>query len=883
MVNYEKEQARLEKLMREEFENKNEGDELETDDVDDLHEEDHRDLILNFFAGLAMCSPVRGNVRLSPVELCDDNEKYRCYDCNVNFTSESYLLGHLLHHIRQPAILIRRLQAPIKITLKSRSRNNFEIINSPTSTAYMFTSEYLAEESHASTGTDNSEVNTEDSGTFSAEHLEEDHEMLDKMLESASSSISSNFEAPIPESTSLSQGQLTDGNLPCVITEFNGADSQQNIPQIPTPPESVSPTEYPKIRIKTTGLLKERLKITEVTDDVNTSVEYRGPDIVELTNNSNNENNATSSNYWSSCIDDPLKLQDSDRNDSTLLSSFLSNNNDQAKAFGITTDSEFISLDRLDDRNRNALQVYNPTTSSASTSSLDNLTGLPMQQLAEQVSRLQPSGSGTAMHQQNVLINIQQFPQAPPQSPHNYQHPPMYPPHPPHPRLPTQPPPLYQPYQYQPTPLYYPPNSNYPPAPHMPPPPPPQMQQSNQQMSQQSIVTHGPQQSMPPPQRPQFRQAIPPRAPAPRQYNQQPRGPTPRGPMIQRQRAPMMRPRGMGTAVRSPRPRVPINPPQMNGNTQNQPPNNQQRVIKRNSDHIQNIQVKKKRMDVLVPDKNDDADCEVIAVQPKNTDGGLPQIQSVEGGTTDPSDNVMHLSDSITLSVRNPPPKPPSPKKSDAKDVANILATRGITVTASPKLKEKSKESPTPSIAINLNSAVSIIPTAKPPNAPLSPKSAGNDPKLPTVDLTDDSVPEQIQNNRTQQSSPSPPLSPQQQKNGRGALPFKCDLCPAQYPTLGGVNKHRQSYHKTGSPCDIGIPLVDLKQPGVLQKLSNLGITNFIPMPSSTPDGQFALPVVTLNVAKNTAVCNLHALGASSLLTLGPVRSLPKPHANTKP
>lgn len=90
-----------------------------------------------------------------------------------------------------------------------------------------------------------------------------------------------------------------------------------------------------------------------------------------------------------------------------------------------------------------------------------------------------------------------------------------------------------------------------------------------------------------------------------------------------------------------------------------------------------------------------------------------------QGATQDPSDNnVMHLSDSITLSVRNQPPKTNSPKKSDAKAVANILATRGITVTATPKPKEKTenvnKESSIPpSVAINLNSAVSIIPAAK--------------------------------------------------------------------------------------------------------------------------------------------------------------------------
>lgn len=81
----------------------------------------------------------------------------------------------------------------------------------------------------------------------------------------------------------------------------------------------------------------------------------------------------------------------------------------------------------------------------------------------------------------------------------------------------------------------------------------------------------------------------------------------------------------------------------------------------------------------------------------------------------------MHLSDSITLSVRNPPPSVQVPKKSDAKAVANILATRGITVTATAKPKEKSESpkkstSPVPSpapVAINLNNAVSIIPAAK--------------------------------------------------------------------------------------------------------------------------------------------------------------------------
>lgn len=178
-----------------------------------------------------------------------------------------------------------------------------------------------------------------------------------------------------------------------------------------------------------------------------------------------------------------------------------------------------------------------------------------------------------------------------------------------------------------------------------------------------------------------------------------------------RHRAPMVRPRAPGvgvSAVRTVRPRMP-NPP--NGiRPQNSP-------VKRTPEQTQQMQAKKKKFDLLTPDKDDD-DCQVICMQPKNTDGGLPQIESVQGGTSEPPESsIMHLSDSITLSVRNPPPKPTEPKKSDAKAVANILATRGITVTATAKLKEKpespQKSGPSITTPLNLNGAVSIIPAAK--------------------------------------------------------------------------------------------------------------------------------------------------------------------------
>lgn len=63
---------------------------------------------------------------------------------------------------------------------------------------------------------------------------------------------------------------------------------------------------------------------------------------------------------------------------------------------------------------------------------------------------------------------------------------------------------------------------------------------------------------------------------------------------------------------------------------------------------------KQRRMDVPIPDE--DADCQFIAQQKRND--GLPVIQNVQGGATvaqsSKSDSTIHLTDSITLSVRQP-------------------------------------------------------------------------------------------------------------------------------------------------------------------------------------------------------------------------------------
>ncbi|XP_076269033.1 uncharacterized protein LOC143201699 isoform X1 [Rhynchophorus ferrugineus] len=816
----------------------------------------------------------------------------RCLDCELFCEDTESLHRHILSHIKQPLVILDKIEEshpPLKITLKNRTGNSFEIVSSPQSSVASTVEEtssdnYQSEVHQVDFEGDNLEgYNDQQETSFDSSEVVQDPENENRtsvcfspnFAEVIGESLLGVVESP-PESIShqdQSQESEDSNNIDNTagvdaLTPGNNASQEYgHIPGAePTPPPEPSPTgapEYPKIKIKTTGLFKdpepERCTITEITDD-------------------NPTGDPTLAPIWTTpSLEDPLKLPD----DGNFMSLF--NNNDKAKDLGFSTsnENEFISLDTYNERNRGAMQLYNPNqavSSTSASSSLDSITGLPMQALAQQVSRLQPSNA-QGMHQQNVLINIQQFP-TPQQPP--YQHPPMYPshPYPPHPSM-------NQPYQYQPpSPMYYPPGPGYPPqhpAPHMPPPPPqhqmgqmqppPPMQQQqmgNAGQSPNSMVpsTQGqpmpPNQMQQPPNQMQGGYRPPPMPPA---KPPAPRGPQngplrmpggPRGgpmnarPPMPRPRGPMVRPRGAGVQPMRGQVR-----PRMGGPQNGIRPNGQAMNVKRNPDQA-NAMAKRKKLDVLTPSDKDDDDCQVICMQPKNTDGGLPQIESVQGGSESAENSIMHLSDSITLSVRNPPPKPVvSPQKSDAKAVANILATRGITVTASAKPKEKEVTKTTSSsvpTALSLNGAVSIVAKS---NGASNNKSAAEN--LPTVDLTDD-------------SNPPPPTTPT--KKGPG-LPYRCDLCPAQYPNSMGLNKHRQTYHKTsGSMSELGVPVINLKHPAMMQKLTQMGITSYIPLPAAGADGTYAIPIISTKQPGNVS-----ALGATQMLSLGPVRMIPRPNA----
>ncbi|XP_076244581.1 uncharacterized protein LOC143185456 isoform X2 [Calliopsis andreniformis] len=344
-----------------------------------------------------------------------------------------------------------------------------------------------------------------------------------------------------------------------------------------------------------------------------------------------------------------------------------------------------------------------------------------------------------------------------------------------------------------------------------------------------------------------------------------------------------------------------------------------------------NSAAKQRRMDVLLPDRNEDADCHVIAQQKRND--GLPVIQNVQGATTQQTgrnDSTIHLTDSITLSVRQPAQVQNTPgaggKKSDAKAVANVLAARGITVTPAAnknKTSEQNKQQipsqpqrTTPSqqplnvTALNLNSAISIIPASSqkkqqeqgqfvvPQNK--QNKTAVNEverpPRPPTVDLTQDGPPQMpvVRRGRPPRALLTCQVCDKNFQNQEiltqhmathrapSKLLHKCNLCPAQYPTANALITHKQAYHKEvdtvaqNGGAELALPVVDLKSPHVLNRLSNLGIQSYIPLSqlSAQTGGYFGLPIITIDGARNPNTCNLGALGATSILSLGPLKHL---------
>lgn len=302
----------------------------------------------------------------------------------------------------------------------------------------------------------------------------------------------------------------------------------------------------------------------------------------------------------------------------------------------------------------------------------------------------------------------------------------------------------------------------------------------------------------------------------------------------------------------------------------------------------------------------DGDDCEVISMQPRSD--GLPVIHSVQGGANTAESNA----NTNATSSNNAVPKPSEPYQlseitvsvkgkdqpnKNPKEVANILAHRGITVTSSKPADQREKSpvengsTPTTNVTteeavqkIQLNSSVSIIQKKKPPTIDLS-----NDDDVVPVPTVQKAMPCPIKD-CTEVFANQENLNRHMQRGHRTPQLRinRCRLCPAKFSSPEGLIMHQKKVHRVfkTTPSELGLPVVDLRNEQTRSKLSQLGIYNYIPLShlNRSVDGVFGLPIVSVQGAANSAVCNLAALGADNLLSIGPVKAIPKnPTVNNKP
>lgn len=257
----------------------------------------------------------------------------------------------------------------------------------------------------------------------------------------------------------------------------------------------------------------------------------------------------------------------------------------------------------------------------------------------------------------------------------------------------------------------------------------------------------------------------------------------------------------------------------------------------------------KRRPDMLLPGKHDNEDCHVMAMQ-KQRDG-LPMIHSVQGAK-----DKLNLGSQISITKKT--------VNKEANAMANVLASRGISVKQKQKSRSPTPERPIPHIP-NLGAGVSIKHTSKSSNFSIPEAKVGGG-MLPCSVCK-----KMFMNHNSLQvhMSNAHPLSK--------SSAFKCDECPAAYPKSLQLQHHKRVFHNVSGPNrELGLPVVDLSQEDNLKRLSSLGIYSFIPLANrEQAGGCFGIPVISVHNVQNGISTSLQALGADGLLSLGPLKPLP--------
>ncbi|KAL0861486.1 hypothetical protein ABMA27_009016 [Loxostege sticticalis] len=257
----------------------------------------------------------------------------------------------------------------------------------------------------------------------------------------------------------------------------------------------------------------------------------------------------------------------------------------------------------------------------------------------------------------------------------------------------------------------------------------------------------------------------------------------------------------------------------------------------------------KRRPDMLLPGKHDNEDCQVMAMQ-KQRDG-LPMIQSVQGAK-----DKLNLGSQISITKKT--------VNKEANAMANVLASRGISIKQKQKSRSPTPERPIPHIP-NLGAGVSIKHTSKSSSFSIPEAKVGGG-------MLSCKICKKMFMNQNSLQVHMSAAHPQSK------IPmFKCDECPASYPKSLQLQHHKRVFHNvTGPNRELGLPVVDLSQEDNLKRLSNLGIYSFIPLANrEQANGCFGIPVISVHNMQNGIVGGLQALGADGLLSLGPLKPLP--------
>ncbi|XP_041978776.1 uncharacterized protein LOC121732820 [Aricia agestis] len=256
----------------------------------------------------------------------------------------------------------------------------------------------------------------------------------------------------------------------------------------------------------------------------------------------------------------------------------------------------------------------------------------------------------------------------------------------------------------------------------------------------------------------------------------------------------------------------------------------------------------KRRQDMLLPGKHDNEDCQVMAMQKQRE--GLPMIHSVQGAK-----DKLNLGSQISVTKKT--------VNKEANAMANVLASRGISIKQKQKSRSPTPERPIPHIP-NLGAGMSIKHTSKSSNFSIPEAKVGGGM------LTCKICKKMFMNHNSLQVHMS-------NAHPQSKVPvFKCDQCPASYPKTLQLQHHKRVFHNiTGPNRELGIPVVDLSQEDNLQRLSSIGIYSFIPLANrETVSGCFGIPVISVHNMQNGITANLEALGADGLLSLGPLKPL---------